>query len=274
VTPRPLGGTVARMFVRAASVAASAPLVLALVAVSAHADVPREVGLRGRVVVAAELKAAKDWPVDGERAKALRTAANVRRARGRPLRPVREPLPALSVVVEGEDVRTAPSPERRLVLEGLRFAPGQALLPRGGPLILENRHDVPLTVVGTRNVDGRSETAVLATLAPGATETVNLADGVHDLTLKEMPFAKATVRVLKQGRLLPVGDDGMIPLVDLASGDYSLAFFLGAAELRREPMTIAPNGLVFIDATISANTVVDVTQRDATLQIAVPVASP
>jgi hypothetical protein len=240
----------------------------------AHADPPKEVGVRGRLVVAAELASAKVWPVDEERAKLLRSPANIRRLRGRVPLPLKEPMPALAVVVEGEDVRAVPSPERRLVVEGMRFSPGQALLPRAGSIVIENQHDTFVTVVDTRVVGGKTETNALATIAAGAKESVELGDGEHTLGLKELPYARANVRVLRQGRILPVNADGTIPYVDLASGDYSLAFFLGAAELRREPLTIAPNGLVFIDATVSANTVVDVTQKDANLQVAVPVERP
>jgi len=247
----------------------------ALASQGALADPPRETGLRGRLVIAREILAAKEWPVDAGRAKALRTPANVRRHRGRAAVPLMEPIPAISVVVEGEDVRADAPPTRKITLEGMRFSPGQALLPRSGPLTIENKQGVTLTILDTRtSSDNQTETKAVATIAPGATEDIVLLDGDHQLSMKELPYARATVKVLRQGKLLPVADDGTIPLVDLPGGDYSLAFFLGAAELRREPMKIAANGLVFIDATISANTVVDVVQRDATLQIAVPVGNP
>ena len=99
---------------------------------------------------------------------------------------------------------------------------------------------------------------------------MSLPEGVNVLVLKELPYAAATVRVLKRGRFLSIDDSGELSPVDLTGGDYYLSFYLGANQLRREKMTIPENGQRFIDATISENTVVDVSIKDAAIQIAIP----
>jgi hypothetical protein len=242
-------------------------LIVSLVATSGQAEPPRENGLRGRLIVAPELRAAKEWPVDDRRADALRTAANVRRASGRPRAPMTEELPAISVVVDGEDVRNEPAPERTMVIEGMRFVPGQILLPRPGPIKFENKQGQPVTIV---DENGKA----LGTVAAGATEAVAVPEGRHELSMKELPYARASVTVLSHAKVLPVEADGTIPLVDVPSGEYTLAFYLGAAELRTQKLTMPGSGLLFIDATLSANRVVDVTVKDASIQIAVPVGGP
>ena len=247
----------------------SAPLFVALatLALPASADPPRENGIRGRLVIAPELRDAKEWPVDDVRAAALRTPANVRRARGRPIKAMTEALPQISVVVDGEDLRNEPAPERKMLVEGMRFSPGQMLLPRPGPLEIENKQGQAITVI--------DETGkVLGTIAPGATGSVQVPEGKHELSMKELPYARASVSVLAHGKLLPIEADGTIPLVDVPSGEYELAFYLGAAELRTQKLTLPPSGLLYIDATLSANTVVDVTVKDASVQIAIPVGVP
>ncbi|MBM4283434.1 MAG: hypothetical protein FJ137_22715 [Deltaproteobacteria bacterium] len=240
-------------------------LVAAFASWSALADPPSEVGLRGRLVVAPELLAAKEWAVDDRRAEALRTPANVRRPRGRPIAAMTEARPELTVVVIGEDLRDAPA-ERRLVVDGMRFLPGQLLVPRVGDVIIENKQSVEITVL-----DGKT---ALQKIPAGTTGTVTLTAGMHELSMRELPYAHASVRVLEHAKVLPFAADGSLPLVDVPSGEYTLAFFLGAAELRTQKLTVTPNTLLFIDATVSANTVVDVTVKDASVQIAIPVGQP
>jgi hypothetical protein len=220
-------------------------------------------GVRGRVVVAPELLAATEWPVDAARAAALRTPANSRRGQGRKLQPMMEALPDIAVVVEGEDVRADTQPPKTIVLEGMRFVPGQALLARPGPIALENKQGIPVTIVDAQK-------HVLKTLAVGETAQINLPEGLNTLTMKELPYAAASVRVLSRGRFLVVDDAGELAQVPLSGGDYTLSFYLGANELRRQPLQVPENGQLFIDATISANTVVDVSVKDASVQIAVP----
>jgi len=241
------------MFQRAALALLS--LAFATFAVAASADPPRENGIRGHVVIAPELRAAKEWPVDDARAAALRTPANVRRPRGRPINPMTEALPAISVVVDGEDLRNEPPPERSLVVEGLRFSPGQMLLPRPGPVQIENKQAQPITVV---DETGKA----LGTIAAGATGAVSVSEGKHELSMKELPYARVSVTVLAHGQVLPVDGNGDIPLVDVPSGDYTLAFYLGAAELRTQKLKVPGSGFLYIDATMSANTVVDVTVKE------------
>lgn len=242
-------------------------LLSGLLALPSVADPPRESGIRGRLVVAPELRDAKEWPVDDSRAAALRTSANVRRPRGRPIAPMMEPLPAITVVVDGEDVRNEQATERTIVVEGMRFVPGQLLMPQPGVLKIENKQRQAITVV---DQTGKA----LATVAAGQIGSVSVAAGKHELAMKELPYARASVTVLAHAKELPVAADGTIGLVDVPSGDYTLAFYLGAAELRTQKLTMPSSGLLFIDATLSANTVVDVTVKDASVQIAVPVGGP
>ena len=240
----------------------------ALVVPSALAQTPpseKDRGVRGRVVIAPELLAATEWPVDPSRATALRTPANTRRGQGRKLQPMTEMLPDISVVVEGEDVRPDNPPPKTLIVEGMRFAPGQALLARPGPIAIENKQGIPLTIVDANR-------RVLKTLAVGETAQITLPEGLNLLSMKELPYAAASVRVLGRGRFLSYDEMGELQQVPLSGGDYTLSFYLGANELRRQPLTVPEKGQLFIDATISANTVVDVTVQDASVQIAVPVA--
>ena len=220
-------------------------------------------GVRGRVVVAPELLAATEWPVDASRAGALRTPANARRGQGRKLQPMTEALPDIAVVVEGDDVRADSQPPKTLVIEGMRFVPGQALLARPGPIAIENKQGIAVTIV-----DGNRR--VLKELGVGETAQITLPEGLNQLAMKELPYAAASVRVLSRGRFLTIDDAGELAQVPLSGGDYTLSFYLGANELRRQPLQVPENGQLFIDATISANTVVDVSVKDASVQLAVP----
>jgi hypothetical protein len=242
-------------------------VVLAAFASSSAAEPPQETGLRGRVVVAPELLEAKEWPVDEQRAAALRTPANVRRPRGRPLQPIKEPRPELLVVIDGEDLRDDAPPVRRLVVADMQFMPGQLLVPRPGPLTIENKQETVVTII-----DGQG--AELKKIAAGATETINVAVGKVVLSMREIPYARATVNVMSHAQILPVEPDGTIPLVAVPGGEYALSFFLGAAELRTQRLIMPQDGLLFLDATVSPHTVVDVTVKDASLQVAVPVGGP
>lgn len=224
----------------------------------------KQSSVRGKVVVAPELLAATEWPVDDARAKSMRTPANVRRPSGRVLAPLTEAVPDVVVVLEGDDVRADTAPPKTLVVEGMRFSPGQALLPRPGPIAIENKQGLPLTIVDQKG-------ATVATIAPGQTQQVSLADGVHTLSMKELPYGVATVRVLAKGRILPFDENGEIARTAVDAGDYELSFYLGANELHRRPLQMGQDGQLYIEATVSANTVVDATIKDASVQIAVPV---
>lgn len=222
-------------------------------------------GIRGRVIVAPELLGATEWPVDATRAAALRTPANVRRGQGRRLQPMTEALPDIAVVLEGPNVRPDSLPPRTLVIQGMRFSPGQALLARPGNIAIENKQGIPVTLVDEKG-------QVLKTLAVGATDQIELREGQHVIGMKELPYAVATVKVLARGRVMPFNDEtGDLPLVAVDPDDYTLSFYLGANELFRKALSMPDKGVLFIDATISQNTVVDVTIKDASVQIAVPV---
>ncbi len=222
----------------------------------------REAGVRGRIVVAPELQAATELPVDAARAESLRTPAHVRRARGRKVLPMMEPVPELSIVVEGEDVRADTAPPKTIVLEAMRFVPGQVLLTRPGPLAVENRQGQPITIV-----DGDKP---LDTIPAGETRQVTLSAGPHVLSMRELPYARANVKVLERGRVLPLDANGDIPFVGFVEGDYQLSFWLGVGELHRREFSVARNGLSYIDGTVSGNTVVDVSIKDVADRIAAP----
>lgn len=245
--------------------AATAFTILLGTAVYAQPATPeKETGIRGRVIVAPELLAATEWPVDASRAASLRTPANIRRAQGHRLQPMTEAVPDIAVVLEGEDVRPDNLPPKTLVIEGMRFSPGQALLARPGPIAIENKQGIPITVLDEKGV-------AVATVGVGQTGQVSLSDGQHTLSMKELPYAVATVKVLPKGRVLTFDENGDIPRVPVDAGDYTLSFYLGANELFRKPLVMPDKGLLYVDATVSANTVVDVNIKDASVQIAVPV---
>ncbi len=230
-------------------------VVLVGTAVFAQPETPsREAGVRGRVVVAPELQAATEIAVDEVRAASMRTPAHVRRPRGRKIQSMMEPLPALSIVVEGEDVRADNAPPKTIVIEGMRFVPMQVLLTRPGPLAVENRQGQAITIL---NGD-----KALETIAAGETRQVTLPAGTHTLSMRELPYARASVKVLERGRALPYDDNGDIPFVGLVEGDFQLSFWLGVAELHRRDFHVSRNGLSYVNATVSGNTVVDVNIND------------
>lgn len=226
----------------------------------------REAGVRGRIIVAPELQAATELPVDKARAESMRTPAHVRRPRGRKILPMMEPVPELSIVVEGEDVRADNAPPKTIVLEAMRFVPGQVLLTRPGPLAVENRQGQPITIL-----DGDKP---LDTIPVGETRQVTLTAGAHTLSMRELPYARASVKVLERGRVLPLDANGDIPFVAFVEGDYQLSFWLGVGELHRRDFSIARNGLDYIDGTVSGNTVVDVSIKDVADRIAAPMPAP
>lgn len=239
-------------------------LVLAALAPAAWAqDVPldKQKGVRGRVIAAPELFTAP-VPLSADRERALRGEALVRRPLGRPLAPIVEPPPALVVMLEGNGIRQESAETPRLVVEGMRIQPGGLVTPRPVAVQIENRQASEITVV-----DGGGR--VVVKVAPGATADASLGAGEHLLSIQEMPFATAAVRVLERGRVLPVKGEE-IPLVDIPGGEYTLTFFFGAEPLRIQQLVVPDQGLVFIDATVSALKVVEVSVKDASMRVAVP----
>jgi hypothetical protein len=225
----------------------------------------KESGVRGRVVVEPALLAATEGPLDAGTVEALRTTSLVRRPLGRVQRGMMGPMPDLQVVIEGEDLRVESAPPRTLVFEGYRFSPSQVLLTRPGAIAVENRHATPITVM--------KGSEVAATIAPKETAQVSLAAGEHVLSVREMPYARGQARVLERGMALPMSDNGDLPFTALVEGEYSVSFWLGTERLYQPtPFQHTRNGLEYIDATVSANRVVTVAIKDASLQVAVPVA--
>ena len=258
--------------VSAAFAALSSLLLVAFMAQPSHAQESgrqEKAGIRGRVVVEPELLAATERPIDVIRAEALETSAHVRRPRGRRLLPMMAAMPDLAVVIQGEDVRVdSPSP-KTIVIEGMRFVPGQVLLTRPGSIAVENRQGQALTVMG--------KSGVLATIAAGETKQVALSSDKDDqvLFLKEMPFARAVAKVLDRGLAVPFDANGEMPFTSLVEGEYSISFWMGSEILYGPTLfQVKRNHTSYIDATISANSVVTVAVKDASMFVAVPVAQP
>lgn len=233
-----------------------------------HAQDPaqnKQGGVRGRVVVEPALLAATEGPLPEALAAALRTTSYVKRPRGRPVARMMGPMPDLQVVIEGEEIRAEAGAPKTIVIEGYRFTPADVLLTRPGPVAIENKQASPVTVL--------QDKVVVDTIAPGETKQVTLAAGEHLLSVREMPFALCSTRVLERGMVLPLDDNGDVPFVPLVDGEYSVSFWLGTERLfQPTAFALARNGLNFIDATVSANRVVTVAIKDASLQVAVPVA--
>lgn len=238
-------------------------LLLALAPTAWAQEVPleKQKGVRGRVVAAEELFSTPTR-LSQARESALRGDAIVRRPLGRPLTPIVEPPPALVVMLEGDGIRQESAETPRLVVEGMRIVPGSLVAPRPVAVQIENRQATPITIVDQKG-------ATIAKVAPGGTADAALGSGEHLLSIQEMPFATAEVRVLERGRILPV-TAGEIPLVDIPGGEYTLTFFFGAEPLRIQQLVIPDQGLVFIDATVSALKVVEVSIKDASMRVALP----
>lgn len=245
---------------------ASLPFALAvLLSGVAHAqsDVPleKQKGVRGRVVVAPDLLSTP-VPIGEERERLLRSPAIVRRPMGRKPTPILEAPPDLVVMLEGDGLPKAEGAVLpKLVFHGMRFLPGSVVVPRPSRVQVENKDQRPITVVAGKLAS--------PAIAPGEVGEIDLPAGEHLLTVKELPFAAASVRVLDKGRALPV-KEGEIPLVDIPGGSYQLTFFLGSEPLRIQPLTVPDRELVFIDATVSALKVVEVSIKDASMRVAVP----
>jgi hypothetical protein len=243
-----------------AAVAAAGPFAV-LPAFAQDVPLDKQKGVRGRVVVAPELLSTP-VPIEGERDRLLRSPAIVRRPMGRKPQPILEAPPALTVMLEGDGLPKAEGAALpKLVFQGMRFSPGSLVVPRPSRVQVENKHQKPITL----SVGGKAGPAI----APGEVGEIELPAGEHLLTVSELAFAAANVRVLDKGRALPV-KDGEIPLVDIPGGSYQLAFFLGAEPLRIQPITVPERELVFIDATVSALKVVEVSIKDASMRVAIP----
>lgn len=262
-----------RVFLSAMTTTPAVVVVALLVALSSEraaaqpegpTDAMKQHGVRGHIVIAPEILTATEWPAGAERERSRATPSRIRRPAGRGvLTPAMEPVPALLIVVEGENARgenPAPAPLR---LEGMRFAPGQMLLPRAGPLAIENKQSTRVTIV---NKDGDK----LVVIEPGQTGVARLKSGEEVITTLELPYARASVRVLERATVLPFDKAGELSLVRIDGGDYKLAFYLGAKLLLAQPIQLFDDRVTFIDATVSAKEVVVPTIKDASLRIAVP----
>jgi hypothetical protein len=236
------------MMIRAAFLA----ITMLPVSAVAAGDGEKERGVAGKVIIAPELTTAKEWPVDDDRASAIRTPARLRLPTGHKLLSLMEPMPELLFLLEGEGLPKESRPPPTVKLRGMRFEPGQLTLPRPGPVAFHNEHTMALTLL-----DGNGKE--LGVLKPGETTQVELADGLQRLTTKEMPSATATANVRRHGRVLPVRPTGEIDKIDIPGGDYVIAVYLGAKSLREDRAVVPDQGVLFFSYTVSANAVVDVT---------------
>lgn len=220
-------------------------------------------GLRGRVVIAPEYAQAKTWPVDESEQRRIASGARIRRPTGQAApRQLSQPMPELHVVLEGARPPQKPEP-RQMRIEGMRFIPSQILVARPGELAIENTQRGPVTVM-------REAGEVLGTLEPGQTGTFALDEGEHSLFLRELPSARAKVKVLRPSRFLPVTKAGEIEPIAINSGEYDLSFYHGTRALRVQSLTLPEEKYLAIDAAVSANGVVTVSIKDGDLQVAVP----
>lgn len=217
-------------------------------------------GVRGRVVIAPELASATTWPMGEEEQKRLSQGARVRRPTGHAVvRENTEPMPELVVVLEGARPPQKPEP-RQMRIEGMRFVPAQVLVSRPGEVRITNAQRVAVTV-------GRVGGEALGTIQPGEAGDFVLDEGDHALLLREMPFARAQVKVLGPSRFLPVSSAGEIEPLAVEGGEYQLAFYHGARALRVQSLPLPDDRYLAIDAAISANGVVTVSIKDGNLQV-------
>jgi hypothetical protein len=221
-------------------------------------------GVRGRVIIARELSQATTQPIDPGVGAWFQTDANVRRQSGRGLKvSLSEPVPELLVVLEGERPQTAEV--RAVHFQGLRFVPSSLLVPKPARLKVYNDEAFPITV-GAASATERIE--------PGGSAFFDVPAGRHELRVMDQSFARADINVLEKATILPVKPDGLIDPVMLEPGDYQLGFYWGATPLQVQSVTISGNGMVAIDASISANRVVTVSVKDGDLQVAAPPPTP
>lgn len=225
-----------------------------------RAPEPRN-GVRARIVVSNELMEAKSWPVREERADELRDVYRVRRPQGKAGgAPMREPRLPLSVVLEGVRADVPPAP--RIEVDGLRFVPSEVVIAAESELEIVNREDAFITV-------DRQKGKELALIREGRSQKVKLPKGEHTLTLRSFPFARAKVKVLPAATFLEWNEEGEVDLLQVKPGKYQLAFYLGAHALRVQEIEVPEEGVIAIDATVSANGVVTVSLKDGDLQVPV-----
>jgi hypothetical protein len=233
---------------------------------AARAAEKMDPGVRGKLTLAPELSTS-EWPMSAEEEKARRAPARVRRPTGRAeLTPLAEPTPELLVVLEGARPGDQVLP-RKLVVQGHRFVPGQLLLPKAGDVTIENKMGRKITII---DAQGRA----LVALEPGESKAAPLAEGTATLAVEELPYARATVRVLERAKVLPVGKNGEIDFVPVDAGDYKLVVYHGAEAVYQQPFQLPEDKVFFVDATVSAKAVVTIAVKDATVRIAVPQNTP
>ena len=218
-------------------------------------------GVRARIVVSSELMEARNWPVREERGDALQGVHRIRRPHGPAgITPMEEPRLPLRVVLEGA---RAKSPSRqRISVDGMRFVPAEVVITKGTELEITNRETRFITI-------DREKGGELAIIEKGKSEQAKLPKGEHILKLRSFPFAKAKVKVLPEATFLEWDEEGEVDLLDVKPGKYQLAFYLGAHALRVQEIEVPEEGVIAIDATVSANGVVTVSLKDGDLQVPV-----
>jgi len=208
-------------------------------------------GTVGRIIIAPEIANAKFWPVDEERQASLMKPATIRRPTGHgEIAPFFEPNPALTLALVGAKGTKNPT-ELRIV--GAQFTPAQIVASSAYPLKITNEESVERTI--------RYQESTLK-IAPGETQELTMkGEGVQDLEIVELPYAHATVNLLKSTLFLPYDAKGNIPQTGIEPGDYRLVFFHGARKLLEQDLAVQTSAYVAIDATVSANAVVTVSLK-------------
>jgi hypothetical protein len=252
----------AAMHVPAQVTAAALAVVVLALAPAARAAGKEEPGVRGKLTLAPELSTA-EWSMSADEEKARRAPARVRRPTGRgELKPLSEPTPELLIVLDGARPGEQAVP-RKLVVQGHRFVPGQLLLPKAGDVTIENKMGRKITII-----DGQGR--ALVALEPGEAKAAPLGEGLATLAVEELPYARATVRVLERAKVLPVQKNGDIDFVPVESGEYKLVVYHGAEPVFQQPFQLPEDKIFFIDASVTAKAVVTITVKDATVRIAIP----
>jgi hypothetical protein len=221
-------------------------------------------GVLGRVVVAPNLASATSRLVKDEGNPVSKHTSGARIAR--PAGPaaiaaVVEPMPELKLVLEGAKPKAADA-TTKITYVGGNFSPRHALLPNPGPFIVANEGKADITLIDAKGIK-------LASVAAGAEMPIEIAEGDHEFAVKMRPHATVRMRVLASSVQLPFDPKtGRMAATAVASGDYQLAFYLGADALRVHPVKVPLAGALTVEASVSDKEVVTVTAK--TNEVVVP----
>jgi hypothetical protein len=215
-------------------------------------------GVLGRVTVDPALANAKTRLLRGDKGaptmKATSGARIVRPAGILPLEAATEPMPELKLVLKGAESKAA-DPPTKVVFESGNFSPRHALMPNPGPLAVENKSTQEITLL---NAKGEK----MASIPPNSEQAIQMAAGEQALKVKLMPHAEIRLVVLQRSAQIPLdAKTGRLVATPVASGDYELAFYLGADALRVHPVKVPAAGALNVEASVSDKEVVTVTAK-------------